>query len=145
MKFTKITAVAIAVPSLFWLSASLDNAQAQKTKGKSRPAETKYLMRGLVRPSCAGLGELLKGEGPADDEAWETAACHAACLSEMSFVLMDDGRCPDGVWAKAASTTLREGSAAVMAAVEKKDLEAANAAFKTLTSACASCHKTHKE
>ncbi len=144
MKFTKITALAVSVAGLFWISTSLNDAQAQKTKGKTRPAATKYLMRGVVRPSCASLGKLLK-EGPADDKAWDTAACHAACLSEMSFALMDDGRCPDGVWAKAATKNLREGSAAVLAAVEAKDLDAANAAFKTVTASCAACHKEHKK
>ena len=69
-----------------------------------------------MRPNCAGLGKLLKGDGLADDKAWDTAACHASCLNEMSYLLMSDGRCPDGFWAKAAKTTLREGSAEAMAA-----------------------------
>jgi cytochrome c556 len=63
----------------------------------------------------------------------------------MSFLLMDDGRCPDGTWATAAKTTWREGSAAILAAVGKKDLDAANAAFKTVTSACAACHKAQNQ
>jgi cytochrome c556 len=56
---------------------------------------------------------------------------------------MDDGRCPDAVWAGAAKQ-LREGSASVVAAIEKKDIEAARAAFKTLTAACATCHNAHR-
>jgi cytochrome c556 len=120
------------------------SASAQIKKGKTRTAETKYLMRGIMQPNCAGLGGLLKGDGPADDKAWDTAACHASCLNEMSHLVMDDGRCPDAVWAEAAKTTLREQSAAVLAACEKKDLTAANAAFKNLTQACAACHKAHK-
>lgn len=119
-------------------------ASAQIKKGKERAAETKYLMRGIVQPQCASLGGLLQGDGPADEKAWDTVACHAACLNEMSHALMDDGRCPDGVWAEAARTTLREGSAEVLAAAEKKDLEAASAGFKKLTQACAACHKAHK-
>ena len=117
---------------------------AQVKKGKTRTAATKYLMRGIMQPNCAGLGGLLKDAGPADDDAWDTAACHASCLNEMSYLLMDDGRCPDAVWAEAAKTTLREGSAEVLAACEKKDLAAANAAFKKTTQACAACHKQHK-
>ena len=143
MKFLRFAVVAWIALTVGWLSLSLDSASAQKTKGKTRPAATKYLMRGIMGPNCSGLGKLLK-DGPADDEAWDNAACHAACLNEMSFILMDDGRCPDGTWAKAAKTTLREGSAAVMAAIEKKDADAANAAFKMATSACADCHKAHK-
>jgi cytochrome c556 len=143
MKSLQFVVVGVIAISVGFLSLSSENALAQKTKGKSRPAATKYLMRGIVRPNCADLGKLLKA-GPSDDKAWDTAACHAACLNEMSFALMDDGRCPDGVWAKAATTALREGSAAVMAAIEAKDADAASAAFKTVTSACAACHKAHK-
>ena len=120
------------------------SAWAQKTKGKTRAAATKYLMRGINQAHCKGLADLLKDSGPADDKAWETAACHASCLNEMSYLLMDDGRCPDGVWAGAAKN-LREGSAAVLAAIDKKDLDDAKAAFKTVTGACATCHKAHRQ
>lgn len=124
---------------VFW-SGSVD---AQKSKGKERPAPTKYLMRGIVAANCGSLGGLLKDAGPADDKAWDNVASHAACINEGSYVLMDDGRCPDGVW-KDACATLREGSAGVLAAADKKDLAAAQEAFKTLTGACATCHKAHK-
>ncbi len=118
-------------------------ASAQITKGKQRPAATKYLMRGISQPNCAALGRLLN-DGPADDKAWDTAACHASCLNELGHLLMDDGRCPDATWAGAAKN-LREGSAAVLAAIEKKDLEAARAAFKTVTGACGACHQAHRK
>jgi cytochrome c556 len=136
-----VVAIAVAVCCACILN---NHASAQKTKGKTRPAATKYLMRGMVKPNCAGLGKLLK-DGPADEKAWDNAACHAACLNELSFLLMDDGRCPDGVWAKAAKTTLREGSAEISAAIKEKDLDAANAAFKKITSSCAACHTAHKK
>jgi cytochrome c556 len=118
-------------------------AMAQK-KGKSRAAATKYLMRGITQAHCKGLGELLKDSGPADEKAWDTAACHASCLNEISYVIMDDGRCPDGVW-KGAAENLREGSAGVLAATEKKDLDTAKESFKKVTGACGSCHKAHKK
>ncbi len=120
------------------------SSSAQVKKGKTRAAATKYLMRGIMQPNCAGLGKLLEGEGPSDDKTWDTAACYASCLNEMSHLLMDDGRCPDAVWLEAAKTTLREGAAETLAACEKKDLAAANAAFKKTTQACAACHKAHK-
>jgi cytochrome c556 len=123
---------------LIWGTAS-----AQVKKGKTRPAATKYLMRGVNQPNCAGLAKLLK-DGPADDKTWDTAACHAACLNEMGHLLMEDGRCPDAVWA-AAAKSLREGSTAVLAAAEKKDLEAARTAFMTVTNACAACHDAHRK
>jgi cytochrome c556 len=116
---------------------------AQVEKGKTRPAATKYLMRGISQQHCAALGKLLK-DGPADDKAWDTAACHASCLNELGHLLMDDGRCPDATWANAAKT-LREQSAAVLEAAQKKDLDGARGAFEKLTGACAACHKAHRK
>jgi hypothetical protein len=59
MKYTKIAVVIAGLAALVWFTGISNDAQAQKTKGKSRPAATKYLMRGIVRPNCAGLGKLL--------------------------------------------------------------------------------------
>jgi cytochrome c556 len=118
-------------------------APAQKTKGKSRLAQTKYLMRGINQTNCGALAKLLKGSGPADDKSWELAVQYASCLNEMSYLLMDDGRCPDGDWAGAAKL-LREGSAEVLAAATEQDLEAAQGAFKKVTRACESCHSKHR-
>ena len=120
------------------------NAEAQKTKGKTRPAETKYLMRGINQTNCAALAGLLKDKGPADDKAWETAVCHAAILNEMGFVLMDDGRCPDKDWLGAAKD-LRESTAKVVEAAKAKNLADAQTAFKGVTGACAACHKVHRD
>lgn len=126
------------------LLASLGGGAAgQVVKGKTRPAPTKYLMRGITQAHCKGIGELLKESGPADDKAWETLACHAACLNELSAAVMQDGRCPDGVWAGAAKS-LGEGSAAVLASAEKKDLEGAKAGFQKVTDSCKTCHDAHK-
>jgi cytochrome c556 len=117
---------------------------AQVAKGKSRPAATKFLMRGISQPNCKGIGELLKESGPADGKAWETLVCHASCLNELSFSLMQDGRCPDAAWAGAAKS-LGEGTSAVLGAAEKKEAEAARTAFKTVTDACKSCHDAHRK
>jgi hypothetical protein len=127
-----------------WTWFAVETAEAQKTKGKTRPAETKFLMRGVNQPNCKALADLLKDKGPADDKAWETATCHATILNEMSFVLMDDGRCPDKDWAGAAKA-LREGSAKVVEAAKAKNAADAQAAFKNVTAACADCHKVHRE
>lgn len=120
----------------------LSSPLAQVKKGKSRPAATRHLMKALVFPTCSALGETLK-TGPADEKAWDLALAQASGLNELSFVLMDDGRCPDAVWA-GATKELREGSASVVAALEKKDIEAARAAFKNLTGACTTCHNAHR-
>jgi len=118
--------------------------RAQVTKGQTRPMLTKQLMKGIVAPNCGALKKALDAQ-PADDDAWEAIALHAALLNEASYTLMVDGRCPDGTWATAATQTLRQGSADVLAAVEEKDLEAANTAFGNMTQACAACHEAHKK
>jgi hypothetical protein len=118
-------------------------AQGQKTKGKTRPAPTKALMKGIQLPNCAALAGLLK-EGPSDEKGWDKAALHATVLNEMSYVLMDDNRCPDKIWFGACKT-LREGSGKVADAAKEKDLAAAQAAFKVVTSACSACHKEHRK
>jgi predicted aminopeptidase len=118
-------------------------AFAQVTKGKSRPLKTRQLMAGLVRPNCVGIGDGLK-EAPTDDKAWDDLATKAALLNEASYLLMDDGRCPDGTWADAAKA-LREGSAAVLAKIEAKDAAGAKAEFEAMTKSCGACHKAHKK
>lgn len=118
-------------------------ASAQVKKGKTRLATTEQLMKGLVAANCGALGEALKS-APADDEAWENLAAKAAVLNEASYILMDDGRCPDAVWAGAA-TKLRAGSAEVLAKLEAKDADGAKAAMKSMTQACGECHKAHKK
>ncbi len=120
------------------------NVSAQKTQGKTRAAATKYLMRGINGAHCKSLGEALKDDGPADDKAWDAVACHAACLNEMGYLLMDDERCPDATWSD-ATKTLREGSAAVLQAAEDQDLDAARAAFASMTKSCGACHTAHKK
>jgi len=119
------------------------SAIAQVKKGKSRPLLTKQLMSGLVQPNCKGLGAGLK-EAPADDKAWEVLATQAALLNEAGYILMADGRCPDGDWAGAAKT-LQDCSAAVLTKIEAKDADGAQEAFQAMTKACAACHKAHKK
>lgn len=118
-------------------------AVAQVKKGKTRAASTKQLMGGLVRPSCAGVGEGLK-EPPKDDEGWAALATKAALLNEAGYLLMDDGRCPDGTWAGAAKV-LKESSAALLAKIEAKDAAGAKTELDNLTKSCAECHKAHKK
>ncbi len=143
MNSLKVATVALSVVGLSVLVMSADQwAGAQVAKGKTRPAATKFLMRGISQPNCKGIADLLKESGPSDAKAWETVTCHASCLNELSIVLMQDGRCPDAIWA-GASKSLGEGSAALLAVIEKKDLEGARSAFKTVTDSCKSCHDVH--
>ena len=85
-----------------------------------------------------GMIEAVRGK------EWAEAARHAELLNEAGHVLMADGRCPDKVWADAA-TQLRDGSDAVLAALNAKNATGAQSAFNdTLVKACASCHAVHK-
>jgi hypothetical protein len=118
--------------------------QAQVKKGKVRALKTAQWMKNVVKPNCEALKKGIDA-GPASDEAWDALAGNAAVLNETSFLLMDDGRCPDGVWAEAATKTLRNGSSDVLKAIEAKDAAAAKAAFASMTKACAACHDKHKE
>ena len=134
----------VAVVVVLGLGIGLSQqASGQKTKGKTRLAPTISLMQGIMNPNCTALEALLKGEGPKDLRSWGKVQLHAAVLNEMSYVVMEDGRCPDKVW-KGAAETLRKCSAKVLEAGEAKDAKAAQAAFKNLTNACNTCHKAHR-
>jgi hypothetical protein len=137
------TIVTAALPAVLLLIA-WQAGDAAVTKGKSRAAQTKFLMRGVTQPNCAAVSKLLKDAGPADDKAWEDLTCHASLLNEMGYQLLDDGRCPDKTWADAAKT-LQAESAKVIAAAESKNLADAQASFKAMTAACGSCHQAHKK
>ena len=104
------------------------DAQAQKTKGKTRAALTKQLMKGIVAANCGELKKALDADAP----NWEDISLRAAVLNEAGYFLMEDGRCPDADWANAAKA-LQADSAAVLAAAEKMDAAAAKAAFGKLT------------
>ena len=80
-----------------------------------------------------------------EDKSWHKLAVNAAVLNESSYILMADVRCPDGVWATAASETLRVGSTELLKAIESKDIEAAKSAFSQVTKSCGPCHKAHKK
>lgn len=131
----------VLTPAL--LVALVVSSAGQVKKGKTRAAHTKQIMAGLVQTNCAAAGKALK-EGPADDKAWTSLATHAALLNEASYLVMDDGRCPDAEWAKAAKA-LREASAELLAKVEAKDAAGAQQSFTSLTQACSACHKAHRQ
>lgn len=120
-------------------------AQAEEApKGSpDRVAAIRHIMAGIHGPHCGAIGQLLKGEGPKDDKAWGEVLMHAALLNESGHLLMQNGRCPDGVWAD-ATAALRKGTSGLFAAAGKKDLAAAQDSFKEVTTSCQSCHAKHK-
>ena len=126
------------------LCAASLGVQAQVKHGKTRLLTTGQLMEGTVKPHCDALKKSLEAAS-IEDKAWKKLAVHAALLNESSYTLMDDGRCPDGVWADAATKTLRDGSATLLKAIDSKDHAAAKAAFGSMTKSCKACHEKHKE
>jgi hypothetical protein len=141
-KVVSRTAVAVVILGL-GIGFTQQAANGQKTKGKTRPAPTVMLMQGIMFPNCSALAGFLKGDGPKTPRDWGKVELHATILNEMSYIVMDDGRCPDKVW-KGAAETLRGCSKKVLEAAAAKDTKAAQAAFKKLTAACATCHAAHK-
>ena len=141
LNIVRILTLATVVLALT-LAGGVLNAQVKK--GKTRAMKTAQLMRCVTKPNCDALKKGLDA-GPANEEAWDGLAANAAVLNEISYIVMDDGRCPDGVWADAATKTLRQGSAEVLAAIEAKDVVAAKTAFGNMTKACKACHDKHRE
>ena len=117
---------------------------AQVKQGKTRPLKTAQLMKGVMKPNCTQLKKGLDA-GPDSDKAWAELAMNAALINEISYILMADGRCPDGTWAKAANGTLRECSSAILKAVNSKNLQEAKKAFSAMTKACSACHDVHRK
>ena len=132
----------LAVVSIV-VSAACVAATAQIHKGKTRLALTKQIMVGLVHPNYSAIEKLAK-DIPANEKAWDTLATNAALLNEASHLLMDDGRCPDANWEKAAQQ-LRKGSGAVLAKIEAKDAASVVIELKAMTQACVACHAAHKD
>jgi len=139
----KVLALATVAGLLLAILVFNEASNAQVTQGKERPLKTEQWMEAVHKVHCGAIKKGLKA-GPSDDKAWKEIALHAAMMNESSYVLMADGRCPDGVWAGACKT-LRAGSNAVLQAVEAKDVDAGLAAFGAMTKACGACHKAHKK
>ena len=80
---------------------------------------------------------------PKSDKDWKAAGVHAAMMNEAGHILMQDGRCPDAVWAKACAT-LRDGSDKGAAGIKSKNLDDAKAGFKAMMASCKACHSEHR-
>jgi len=122
-----------------------EKKQAERPEGKGgkRPLQTSTVMKSLTKPNCNAIRDLLEKE-PKTSEDWDKLIEHSELLSEVSFILMDDGRCPDYIWEGAAALTLRNCAKAIIAASEKRNIVVARGAFEKLTESCTSCHDAHK-
>lgn len=139
MKNVRLVGIGVLLVAVASVGLLFDSASAQK-KGKTREATTHQLMKGFVSVNCGALGKALKAE----KTDWDEIALRAALLNEAGHILMADGRCPDGDWAKGAKT-VQGCSKVLLAKVEEKDLEGAKSAFGALTKGgCAVCHKAHR-
>ena len=106
--------------------------------------QTKNSMAGVNLPHGSALGKMLK-EGLSDDKAWSEAVEHAEVLNKLGYVLMADSRCPDKVWADAAAQ-LRDGSGAMLKALEERNASDAKAAFDgQVLKSCSGCHEKHEK
>ncbi len=132
--------LAAALGLVVWLVVPQAQGQAPKKK-PPRVASVHVIMECIVGPNCKALANGLK-KGDAD--ALPKLANHAALLNEASFILVQNGRCPDRTWAQAAAR-LRRCSAVVYEKLKDKDLQGAQSAFKAMTQACANCHKAHRK
>jgi len=113
-------------------------------KGKSRPLKTSTVMKTVIRPHCSALRKILKGDLNTKDD-WAAVISEAEILSEASYILMSDGRCPDEVWSGAATQTLRYCAHVIIAAAEEKNQVVVRTAFGKLTESCSVCHDAHRE
>lgn len=118
-------------------------ATAQVKQGKTRPARTSQLMKGAIKPNCDALKKAVE-TAPADEKAWKALASSAGVINEMSYALMEDGRCPDSKWAD-ADKKMQEGSADLLKAISTKDHAALKTAFGKTMQSCKACHDAHKE
>ncbi len=144
MRSRKFGVPVVAVLGLLFGPLDFSPMIAQVKQGKSRPLLTKQLMKGLMNLHCGELKKALDA-GPTKDEDWQDVELRAALINEASYILMEDGRCPDGTWADAATKKLRTGSGDVLSAAKEKNLENAKKAFGSMTGACKDCHTAHKK
>lgn len=128
-----------ALAALLVASVSLN---AQSSDKPRRVASAGDIMVGIHKVHCGALKKALDA-GPKSDKDWETAGVHAAMMNEAGHVLMQDGRCPDKVWADACAT-LRNGSDQAAAAFKRKNLDDAKAGFKAMIGSCKACHSKHR-
>lgn len=124
------------------LIASLALPGNAQKKGKTRPLTTSQMMAGLIKPQLTALKEGLEA-GPKDDDAWKAVATNAALLNESSYLMMDDGRCPDKIWSESC-VMLKDATTGILKQVDAKNSAAALAGVDGVIASCKHCHAEHK-
>lgn len=137
MKKLSALVVVLAVFAAIGLEAA-----APLRPGKSRLASTRQIMTGFVHPNQLAI-EKVAQKPLYDAKSWEMLGANAAMLNEASYILMEDGRCPDADWEKACQK-LRTGSAALLAKIEARDAAGVATEYKAMAEACVACHAAHR-
>ena len=113
---------------------------------------TKQLMSWIIDPNATAVwnsvGTVTTDKGteerhPRTDDEWATYRNAAATLIESGNLLMLDGRAEDKDQWMATSRGMADAAAAVLEAVEAKDVEAYFNAGGALYEACTACHSKY--
>lgn len=116
---------------------------AQK-KGKTRPLTTAQMMSGLVKPQLVALKGLVEeGKKVDGEEGWKAVSTSIALLNESGHMMMEDGRCPDKIWADACKV-LREATEEGLKKAAQKDVDGVRASLEGVLASCKGCHAEHK-
>ena len=81
----------------------IGTTSAQVKKGKSRPLQTKNLMKGVVASNCGALKKALEA-GPSDDKAWAAVVMHAELLNGL-----EESRGQGRGWCQVSIRSTHEG------------------------------------
>jgi hypothetical protein len=131
---------------------SADSASPTAANGQPpfKPVATvDEVMDAIVVPSSQAIfdavvysnGELV--EAPRTDNDWATLRIHALGVAEAGNLLMMGGRAKDGGdWMK-LSRDMNDRAMAVVAATEKKDLDALLTAGGEMYNTCTACHEKY--
>lgn len=123
------------------IAAAVLPGEAQQ-RGRTRPLTTSQLMAGLIKPQLTALKEGLEA-GPDDKDAWKAAATSAALLNESSYLMMDDGRCPDQTWSDAC-IQLKDATLEILEQIDAGNRDAAVAGVDGVIASCKHCHEEFK-
>ena len=120
-----------------------DTARSEDQKKEPRIARVSDIMSGIHKPAMKAVRSVSE-KTPETDKDWEKVRLGAALLNESGHLLMQNKRCPDGVWAGSCAD-LRASTADLALAVEAKNLESARTAIDKIATSCKSCHAKHRE
>ena len=130
-----LIAVAVSVPLL---------AQRAPAIGVRTLANVRELHDLMISPASDAVFAASSNEA-IDAKGWTTARNQALLLAESGNLLMVGARVRDnGNWMK-MSRAMVDAAALAVAAAEKKDAKALEAATDSITTACMDCHRPYRD